>query len=334
MPSKQKILSLLKGTKKPGDQDLLCDLPLNLNKGSTKICTFTVIGTPEEDLQRIQSIQCEHSLTSQDTVFNDLAIEFSTNTAEWQRLNEFTLRTTINFIASPRPGKKLLVLDLDHTILDFSGSSSDNRIQIDKTKRPYMDEFLTSVYAHYDLAIWSQTHWKWIEIKITELGLLTSNAYRICFILDKTSMFSMPSSLKGSGTKEGGKVKPLHIIWSKFPQFWGKHNTLQVDDLMRNFELNRSNGILVTPFYREKNGRKMSKTCNSEGTIDDGGGGKAGVEALNFDLVLSRSIHSSSSISQRDSSTTQPMPMFFMDPEKKTGTDAVEEDKELLSLSK
>eukprot|EP01034_Spumella_vulgaris_P022048 gene22048-28143_t len=107
-------------------------------------------------------------------------------------------------------------------------------------KRPHMDAFLAEVYPHYDIAIWSQTHWKWVEIKLIELGILSHPQYKICFILDKSSMFSMDS----------GKVKPLHIIWSKYPQYWGKHNTLHVDDLARNFVINKSSGVLITPYNR------------------------------------------------------------------------------------
>ena len=27
-------------------------------------------------------------------------------------------------------------------------------------KRPYMDDFLTKAYQHYDLVVWSQTSWR------------------------------------------------------------------------------------------------------------------------------------------------------------------------------
>ena len=38
------------------------------------------------------------------------------------------------------------------------------------------------------------------------------------------------------------QVKPLQIIWSKFPQ-WSARNTLHLDDLSRNFALNPSCGV-------------------------------------------------------------------------------------------
>ena len=46
-------------------------------------------------------------------------------------------------------------------------------------------------------------------------------------------------------------VKPLQLIWTKFPQ-WGSHNTVHLDDLSRNFALNLTCGLRVTPFHRKK----------------------------------------------------------------------------------
>lgn len=48
----------------------------------------------------------------------------------------------------------------------------------EQMKRPHMDAFLTAVYEHYDLAIWSQTSWRWLELKLTELGFLNNPNFR------------------------------------------------------------------------------------------------------------------------------------------------------------
>lgn len=113
-----------------------------------------------------------------------------------------------------------------------------------------MDDFLVTAYKHYDLVVWSQTSWRWLETKLTELGMLTHPGYRFCFVLDKTSMFTVKSTKRG-GTSVVHHVKPLQIIWSKFPR-WGSHNTVHVDDLSRNFALNLGCGLKVTGYYRKK----------------------------------------------------------------------------------
>ena len=45
-------------------------------------------------------------------------------------------------------------------------------------------------------------------------------------------------------------VKPLEVIWAKCASLgWGPHNTVHVDDLERNFELNKQSGVLISPFH-------------------------------------------------------------------------------------
>jgi len=212
------------------------------------------------------------------TVVDDFDLDFNAGSEEWLEhvatgcnLKKFTELTVINIMNEPRPGKPLLVLDLDHTLLDFSSkpftqqqqqtsslsngigpssSSSSTLDTIQRMKRPYMDEFLATVYPYFDLVVWSQTSWKWLEIKLIELDMLTNRHYKFCFVLDKTSMFSITST-KRDGSKMKHYVKPLQIIWSKFQSHWNEKNTIHLDDLSRNFALNIHNGFKITPYYRK-----------------------------------------------------------------------------------
>jgi ubiquitin-like domain-containing CTD phosphatase 1 len=125
-------------------------------------------------------------------VWDDFDTDFKTLSKDWHRskrngekLDQFTAQTAINEITPPRLGKKLLVLDLDHTLLDFARDSV--------VQRPGLVDFLTESYLHYDLVVWSQTSWRWLELKLTELGLLDHAGFKFCFVLDKTSMFSIVS---------------------------------------------------------------------------------------------------------------------------------------------
>lgn len=99
------------------------------------------------------------------------------------KLQRLANRTEILFINQPRRNTKLLVLDLDHTLMDFSCRFD---YMADQLKRPYLDAFLAQSYLYYDIAVWSQTNFKWLELKLTELGMLNRRDYKICFALVST----------------------------------------------------------------------------------------------------------------------------------------------------
>jgi hypothetical protein len=120
----------------------------------------------------------------------------------FMKLQRLANRIEIKFINEPRRNTKLLVLDLDHTLMDFSCRFD---YMAEQLKRPYLDLFLAQVYLYYDIAVWSQTNFKWLELKLTELNMLNRADYKICFALDKSTMFTVRQQY----------VKPLEVIWSK-----------------------------------------------------------------------------------------------------------------------
>jgi len=247
-PCRQKLIGLAggkcsRGTNNPSSDDATLLSEIRFKKNPHQ---FMMVGTPED-----QIFVDPGEKGDLPEVFDDFELDFTMYSDQWHRsleneenLRKFTDSTEVHFINPPREGKHLLVVDLDHTLLDFS-SSDANQVGM---KRPFMDEFLTSAYEDYDLVVWSQTSWRWLEMKLTELGMLVHPAYRICFVLDKTSMFPIVSTIKGKDKKH--QVKPLQILWTKFP-YWGAHNTVHIDDLKRNFALNPQNGIKIKAYYRK-----------------------------------------------------------------------------------
>mmetsp|Transcript_15888 Transcript_15888/g.33607 ORF Transcript_15888/g.33607 Transcript_15888/m.33607 type:complete len:394 (+) Transcript_15888:234-1415(+) len=292
LPKRQKLIGLKRGGGGGGGSTVGDDTPLsdlkskggngNSSEGAAGVVhQFILMGTPEEKIFVDPSKK-----TDLPDIIDDFDLDFNAGSDEWiqhkakeDNLQKFTQSTQVHIINPPRRSsnnthKPLLVLDLDHTLLDFSsktlrenGASAMDIGQSDdavanQLKRPYMDEFLTWTYKYYDLVVWSQTSWRWLEVKLTELGMLTHPGYKFCFVLDKTSMFQIVSTNR-SGKKVTHHVKPLQIIWSKFPH-WNSHNTVHLDDLARNFALNLGSGLKCTAYYHKK-----KKKRNAAGGSND-----------------------------------------------------------------
>lgn len=158
------------------------------------------------------------------------------------KLEKVISSTTINKIFEPRKGKKLLVLDIDYTIFDM-GSKTESWSTL---KRPYTEYLMCECYKYYDIVVWSQTSWRWIEIKLTEMNMLMNNKYKITFVLDKKAMFTIKSQFKNGEKKH--YVKPLQLIWRKFKGIYDETNTIHIDDLSRNFALNAQQGLTIKPY--------------------------------------------------------------------------------------
>lgn len=250
---RQKILGLVKG-KLPEDQVLIADLRLPAGK------KFTLVGTPEGD-----EIKDPSRLENLPDIVNDLDIDFTEDPAaslaylndqrNRRKVKEATEKLKIDMIAPLREGKKLLVLDIDYTILDTRPLTS-GLLPPDMCARPGLHEFLEAVYPYYDICIWSQTGWMWLETKLVELGMIgSSRNYQISFVLDKTCMFTVFSQRNGKPWSHF--VKPLQIIWNHFPQF-DASNTIHIDDLSRNFALNPREGLKIPAFRNAQTPEAMA----------------------------------------------------------------------------
>ena len=134
------------------------------------------------------------------------------NSENLSKLSSATDSTDITLINPPRPGKKLLVLDLDHCILHFSSKLPPERSE--EMKRPHMDKFLTLCYQEYDLVIWSQTHWKWVEMKLTELGMLEHPDYKVEGARARISLLSVSSVSSVSCVSSLSSLSSLGLVRS------------------------------------------------------------------------------------------------------------------------
>jgi len=117
----------------------------------------------------------------------------------------------INIMNELDRDKKLIVLDLDQTLFDFGARNQTTAPS--HTIRPGLTEFLEVCWKYYNIVIWSATAWNWVEIKLTELGLLFHGGFKISFVLDKSTMLNVKSTR--SGKLSTHSVKPLELIWRK-----------------------------------------------------------------------------------------------------------------------
>ena len=154
----------------------------------------------------------------------------------------------INELNPTREGKHLLVLDIDYTLFDHRSAAETGA----ELMRPYLHEFLTSAYDHYDIVIWSATGMRWIEEKMRLLGVSTHSAYKIMFYLDSNAMISVYNN---RGVID---VKPLGVIWGLYPQYSSK-NTIMFDDIRRNFLMNPKSGLKIRPFRQAHLNRQSDK---------------------------------------------------------------------------
>lgn len=254
-PARQKLMGLRlhpRADKRtvPGDDDLLCDCIL---KSDAKII---VLGTPEEHMF-VDPADVDSSLLPD--IVNDLEGDYDPAESVLVRdesvlvsLQRATERCEIRLLAPSRPGKRLLVLDLDYTLFDTKSHSTNMQLAV----RPFLHEFLTLCYQHYDLVVWSQTRWTWLEMKLTEMGMLTNAHYRIMCTIDITVMFRMTSLVKGE--RRSHYVKPLEVLWAKMPQY-SAANTVHVDDLSRNFALNYQSGLKIRAFKNAAESRASDR---------------------------------------------------------------------------
>jgi len=119
---------------------------------------------------------------------------------------------SICIVGEPRPGKKLLVLDIDHTIYDPSdhGGSRGSVVRsnscglydesITARCRPGLHEFLANVYLEYDIMVWSASDMLRILTLLQQLGMCGAghSDYRVVAVLDIVSMSELSASASGA----------------------------------------------------------------------------------------------------------------------------------------
>lgn len=244
-PGRQKLLGLkLKGKPAPDDVKLSA---LTLKPGAK----IMMMGTQEENLAEV--IAPPEEVTKNDVV-DDFDIEEEEiaiqNREEYlAKIQKRVDSYKIEEINPSREGKKLLVLDIDYTLFDHK-SNAETGLEL---MRPYLHEFLSAAYEHYDIVIWSATGMKWIVAKMQELGVSNHPDYKLFFMIDSGAMITLDTEKYGVI-----ETKPLGVIWGKYPQY-SSRNTIMFDDLRRNFLMNPRSGLKIRPFRNAHQNRDKDR---------------------------------------------------------------------------
>ncbi|KAL1494582.1 hypothetical protein ABEB36_010157 [Hypothenemus hampei] len=233
-PERQKLLNLiLKG--KVSDEE--CKIRTLKLKSNFKIM---MMGSLEQDIEEINTTPANLPVVVNDFDFPDMEMPIEKQEVYLNKIAKRVKDYEIKMLNDLRPGKKLLVLDIDYTLFDHRSPAQSGA----ELMRPYLHEFLTSTYEYYDIVIWSATSMKWIIEKMKLLGVDKHPCYKIAFYLDSAAMITVCTRKYGVVN-----VKPLGVIWGKFEQFSPK-NTIMIDDIRRNFIMNPRNGLRIRPFRK------------------------------------------------------------------------------------
>lgn len=212
--------------------------------------TIMMIGTPEDDLFKPPSEIEQILLLPPEVQAADGPLEERYHPANIAKVESRKKSFKPEIINPTREGKKLLVLDIDYTLFDHR-SAAEQPLEL---MRPYLHEFLTAVYEHYDIIIWSATSVKWIKLKMTELGVMSNPDYKIVCFFDYSAMITVKSEKYGVVN-----VKPLAVVWHCFQGIYDEHNTIMFDDIRRNFLMNPQNGLRIEPFRNAAQLRETDK---------------------------------------------------------------------------
>ncbi|KAG4065738.1 hypothetical protein HA402_012416 [Bradysia odoriphaga] len=246
-PERQKLLNLKYKGANATDDVRLGSLELKPNY------KLMMVGSLESDIKEVESrpLDALDSLVVDDFEDTDEKKEVSIHNSEVylskvkKRIKDYQVKE----LNPPRPDKKLLVLDIDYTLFDHR-SVAESAAEL---MRPFLHEFLTSAYEHYNIVIWSATGMIWIEEKMRMLGVATHPDYKIWFYLDSSAMISVYIPEKGVVD-----VKPLGVIWGKYPDYSSK-NTIMFDDIRRNFLMNPRSGLRIRPFRQAHSNRDTDR---------------------------------------------------------------------------
>ena len=231
---RQKLLGWSKASANPDDATALSSLTLPASG-------LMLLGTPDTIIETEAALAAEAPEVLDDLDLPEsVACSLADDPGVEAKLAKRIAAAKHVVLNAPRAGKKLLVLDIDYTIFDLNSSAE----RPEELARPHLHSCLQAAYEFYDIVIWSATGMRWVQVKMTELGVLNNPAYRITALMDHGSMLTV-GPLPGYGVFD---CKPLAYLWRTWPDHYNPRNTIMFDDLRRNFVLNPQAGLKIKAY--------------------------------------------------------------------------------------
>jgi len=231
-PERQKLLNLKVKGKAATDSMEIGSLALKPN------FKLMMMGSLEETIAESQTVPDNLPEVVNDLDVGEEEVAIQDRELNLEKIEKRVREYEVKVLQESREGKKLLVLDIDYTLFDHRSVAEAGW----ELMRPFLHEFLEAAYQHYDICIWSATNMRWIEEKMKLLGCDKNPNYKLSLYLDSRAMISIQTEKYGICD-----VKPLGVIWGKYPQY-DRTSTIMFDDLRRNFLMNPQNGLKIRPF--------------------------------------------------------------------------------------
>ena len=153
--------------------------------------------------------------------------------------------------------KKLLVLDLDQTLIQSSELPIDDYHFIYRTgystvwikKRPGLDNFLSEIFDLYDVAIWSYGTDDYVKLIIQAIA----PTYDFVFIWTRKRctlrrISNVECNLDTGMPQNTYHIKKLSKIWRKRTNNYNKYNTVVIDDTPITYINNYGNAIPIKEY--------------------------------------------------------------------------------------
>lgn len=127
-------------------------------------------------------------------------------------------------VSTPLMSRRLLILDVNGTIADFThkrrpGVKPDAKLRSKYIyERPHLREFLSRVTEHYDVAVWTSSIGPNAEAAVDYLF----KRHNLAFVYSRNQCVKLP----GPGYRT---IKDLRRVWSSFPHY-DRRNTTVLDD--------------------------------------------------------------------------------------------------------